>query len=60
MTQFVLRIVYMSLVVLDLYKCCIILVSYFNWHCYVFFNVNLKNLAFGTKFITNAWFSMKN
>jgi len=26
----------MSLVVLDLYKCCIILVSRFNWPCYVF------------------------
>jgi len=39
----------MSLVVLDLYKCCIILVSYFNWPCKVFFNVNLKNLAFDTK-----------
>jgi len=36
MTQFVLKVVYMSLVVLDLYKCCIILVSQFNWHCYVF------------------------
>jgi len=36
MTQFVLKIVYMSLVGLDLYKCCIILVSQFNWPCYVF------------------------
>jgi len=27
---------YMSLVVLDLYKCYIILVSQFNWPCYVF------------------------
>jgi len=26
----------MSLVVLDLYKCCIILVSQVNWPCYVF------------------------
>jgi len=32
MTQFV----YMSLVALDLYKCCIILVSQFNRPCYVF------------------------
>jgi len=36
MTQFVQKIVYMSLVVLDLYKCCIILVSQFNCPCYVF------------------------
>jgi len=26
----------MSLVVLNLYRCCIILVSNFNWPCYVF------------------------
>jgi len=37
MTLFVLKIVYMSLVVLDLYKCFIILVSQFNWPFYVFF-----------------------
>jgi len=36
MTKFVLKIVYMSLVVLDVYKCCIILVLQFNWPCYVF------------------------
>jgi len=30
MTQFVLKLVDMSLVMLDLYKCCIILVSPFN------------------------------
>jgi len=58
MTQFVLKIVYMSLVVLDLYKCYIILVLQFNWPCYVFLTFNL---AFDTsKMITNAWFSMKN
>jgi len=36
MTQFVLKIVYMSLAVLILYRCCIILVSPFDWLCYVF------------------------
>jgi len=36
MKQFVWKIVYLILVVLDLYKCCIILVSQFNWPCYVF------------------------
>jgi len=38
MTQSVLKIVFMSLAVLDLNKCCIILV----------FNVKVKNLAFAT------------
>jgi len=61
MIQFVLKIVYVSLVVLYLYRCCIILVSPFNCLCYVFFNVKVKNLAFNTlKIITKAWFSMKN
>jgi len=62
MTQFVLKIVYMSLVVLNLYKSCIILVSQFDWTCYLrVFNVKVKNVAFDTsKIITNAWFSMKN
>jgi len=36
MIQFILKIVYMSLAVLYLYRCCIILVSPFNWPCYVF------------------------
>jgi len=31
-----LNIVSMSLAVLNLYRCCIILVSQFNWPCYVF------------------------
>jgi len=62
MTQFVLKIVYMSLVVLNLYKSYIILVSQFDWPCYLrVFNVKVKNVAFDTsKIITNAWFSMKN
>jgi len=30
-----LKLVYMSMVVLDLYKGCIILVSQVNWPCYV-------------------------
>jgi len=29
-------IVYFSLAVIDLYRCCINLVSQFNWPCYVF------------------------
>jgi len=36
MTQFVIKIVYMSLAVLKLYRCWIILVSQFNWLCYMF------------------------
>jgi len=36
MINFMLKIVYKSLAVLYLYKCCIILVSPFNWLCYVF------------------------
>jgi len=35
MVQFVLKTVYMSLAVLNLYRCCIILISPFNWLCYV-------------------------
>jgi len=51
----------MSLAVLYLYRCCIILVSPFNWFMLRVFNLNVKNLAFDTsKIITNAWFSMKN
>jgi len=53
MIKFMLKIVYLSLVVLNLYKCCINLVSQFN--------VKVKNHAFDTsKVNTNAWFSMKN
>jgi len=33
MIQFVLKIVSMSLAVLNFYRCCIILVSQFNWPC---------------------------
>jgi len=36
MIQFVLKIVYMSLAMLYLYRCCINLVSPFNWLYYVF------------------------
>jgi len=36
MIKFMLKIVYLSLAVLNLYRCCINLVSYFNWLCYVF------------------------
>ena len=50
-----LKIVYLSLAVLDLYRCCSIFVSQ------LVFNVKVKNFAFDTsKVITNAWFSMKN
>jgi len=35
MIQSVLKIVDMSLAVLNLYRCCINLVSQFNWPCYV-------------------------
>ena len=45
----------MSLAVLDLYRCCIILVSQFNWPCYV----KVKNLTFDTS--TGQYrFSKKN
>jgi len=62
MITFMLKIVYLSLAVLKLYRCCINLVSQFNWPCYTcVFNVKVKNLAFDTsKVIINAWFSMKN
>jgi len=30
-----LKLVYLSLALLNLYKCCINLVSQFNWPCYV-------------------------
>jgi len=60
MIKIMLKIVYLSLAVLNLYRCCIYLVSQFNWPCYVF-NVKVKNIAFDTsKVITNAWFSIKN
>jgi len=39
--------------VLYLYRFCIILVSPFNWLCYVF-NVKMKNLAFDTSTIISA------
>jgi len=53
MIMFMLKIVYLSLAVLNLYRCCINLVLQFN--------VKVKNLEFDrSKFITNAWFSMKN
>ena len=61
MIKFMLKILYLSLAVLNLYRRCINLVSQFNWPCYIFFKVKVKNLAFDTsKVITNAWFSMKN
>jgi len=60
MTQFVLEIVYMSLVVLDLYKYCIILVSQSNWPCYVFLTLKWQPCIWHIKIFTNAWFSMKN
>jgi len=36
MIKFMLKIVYLSLAVLNLYRCCIDLISQFNWPCYVF------------------------
>jgi len=36
MIQFMLKIENLSLTVLNLYRCCINLVSQFNWPCYVF------------------------
>jgi len=36
MIQFIFKIVYMSLAVVYLNRCSIILVSSFNWLCYVF------------------------
>jgi len=57
MIQFVLKIVHMSLAVLYLYRCCIILVSPFNWFMLRVFNVKVKNLASCTsKMITNVYF----
>jgi len=35
MIKFMLKIVYLSLAVLNLYKCFINLISQFNWPCYV-------------------------
>jgi len=60
MIKFMLKIVYLSLAVFNLCRCCINLVSQLNSILHVF-NVKVKNLAFDTsKVITNAWFSMKN
>jgi len=36
MIKFMLQIVYLSFAVLNLYRCCITLVSQFNWPCYIF------------------------
>jgi len=36
MIKFMSNIDYLSLAVLNLYRCCINLVSPFNWPCYVF------------------------
>jgi len=36
MIKFMLKIVYFSFAVLNLYRCCINLVSQFIWLCYVF------------------------
>jgi len=59
--MFMFKIVYLSLAVLNLYRCCINLVSHITGLLCVFFNIKVKNLAFDTsKVITNAWFSMKN
>ena len=50
MIKFMLKIVYLSLAMLHLYRCCSILVSQ------LVFNVKVKNLAFDTsKVITNGW-----
>jgi len=44
MIQFVLKIVYMSLSVLNLYRCCINLVSPFNLLCYMFLTLKWRTL----------------
>jgi len=36
MIKFMFKIVYLSLSVFNLYRCCINLVSQFNWPCYMF------------------------
>jgi len=36
MIKFILKIVYLSLAELYLYRCCINLVSQSNWPCYIF------------------------
>jgi len=36
MKKFMLTIVYLSLSVLNVYRCCTNLVSQFNWTCFVF------------------------
>jgi len=33
-----------SLAALNLYRCCIILVSHLNWTCYVFFTLKWRSL----------------
>ena len=51
-----LKIVYLSLAVLNLYRCC-----NKSTGLATCFNLKVKNLVFDTsKVITNAWFSMKN
>jgi len=57
MIQSVLKIVDMSLAVLNLYRCCIIMVSQFNWPCYVL--LSEEPCIWHIKIITNAWFSME-
>jgi len=53
-----LKIVYLSLAVLNLYRCFGLTIQLALLRV---FNVKAKNLAFDTsKVITNAWFSMKN
>jgi len=53
-----LKIVYLIFAVLNLYRCCINLVSQFNWPCYVF--LSEEPCIWHTKVITNAWFYRKN
>jgi len=49
MTKFMLKLVYLNLTVLSLYRCCIYLVSQFNWPIMLrVFNIKVKNLAFDT------------
>jgi len=44
MIKFMLKIVDLSLAVLNLYICCISLVSQFNWPCYVFLTLKWRTL----------------
>jgi len=58
MIKFMLKIVYLILAVLNLYRCFGLTIQLALLRV---FNVKVKNLAFDTsKVITNAWFSMKN